>query len=178
MFSAYCFTWGLVFPSGQCLLLIQHSSSDTVIWGQSRSRLFFVALFYHQLFTMIVLLVKNSQRKPSHVSQTNGKKKKKKGGVPLLQQSLFRTLKKRSVQTLNFISFLFYIISFAIFLYDIFCFYSHWHFRRKYFSSYFCQLKERRGRFPERNSLNMSVCCCKRNKLFPLHPHPPSTPKD
>lgn len=62
-------------------------------------------------------------------------KKKRKRGVPLLQQSLFRTLKKRSVQTLNFISLLFYIISFAIFLYDIFCFYSHWHFRRKYFSS-------------------------------------------
>lgn len=92
---------------------------------------FFVALFYHQLFTMIVLLVKKSQRKPSHVSQTNGKKKK---GVPLLQQSLFRTIKKRSVQMLNFISLLFYI-DLTLFLYDIFGFYSHWHFRRKYFSS-------------------------------------------
>lgn len=38
MFSSYCFTWGLVFPSGRCRLLIQHSPPDIVTWGQSRSR--------------------------------------------------------------------------------------------------------------------------------------------
>lgn len=76
VFSPYCFTWGLVFPSVHCLLLIQHSPSDTVTWCQTRSRngfnFFFFALFYYQLFTMIVQLVKKSQTKPSHVSQTNG----------------------------------------------------------------------------------------------------------
>lgn len=51
-------------------------------------------------------------------------------------------------------------------------------FQEKIFQILICQLKEKRGRFPQRNSLNMTVCCCNWNKLFPLHPHPPSTPKD